>query len=318
MDKGHRYTDKQIELLEKRLERHYQGVSAEARKKLIKYLKENQERYTELWRQLDEGEITEAQFDYLIMSDNELESIQGELVNDYVEADAKAMSIVGAALGIVFAFNHNYQGDKMRAETGIRIPKVRKRMLPPPNPDKMKDRIWHRIKIRLVVNHGIKHGRTTTEVADELNKVTNMDLNAAYRAARTACTNAENQGKLTAMLVLREKYGVDVKKQWYATLSDNRTRTSHREIHGEIRELEEPFSNGLLYPADPDGDPSEVWNCRCTLIAVISGMDDIQHAPSGMSRSEWIKKEPVTKNYPLKYQTEKQKRHGRNNRNKSR
>jgi SPP1 gp7 family putative phage head morphogenesis protein len=317
MDKGHRYTDKQIELLEKRLERHYQGVSAEARKKLIKYLKDNQERYTELWRQLDEGEITEAQFDYLIMSDNELESIQGELVNTYVEGDAKAMSIVGAALGVVFAYNHNYQGDKMRAETGLTIPKVRKRMLPPPNPDKMKDRIWHRVKIRLVVNHGIKHGRTTAEVADELNKVTNMDLNAAYRAARTACTNAENQGKLNAMLVLRDKYGVDVKKQWYATL-DNRTRTQHREMHGEIRELEETFSNGLLYPADPDGNPSEVWNCRCTLIDVISGMDDIQHAPSGMSRSEWIKKEPVTKSYPLKYQTEKQKRHGRNNRSKSR
>lgn len=317
MDKGHRYTDKQIELLEKRLERHYQGVSAEARKKLIKYLKDNQERYAELWRQLDEGEITEAQFDYLIMSDNELESIQGELVNTYVEGDAKAMSIVGAALGIVFAYNHNYQRDKMRAETGIRIPKVRKRMLPPPNPDKMKDRIWHRVKIRLVVNHGIKRGRTTSEVADELNKVTNMDLNAAYRAARTACTNAENQGKLNAMLVLRDKYGVDVKKQWYATL-DNRTRTQHREMHGEIRELEETFSNGLLYPADPDGNPSEVWNCRCTLIDVISGMDDIQHAPSGMSRSEWIKKEPVTKSYPLKYQTEKQKRHGRNNRSKSR
>ena len=319
MDKGHRYTDKQIELLEKRLKRHYRRVNAELQKKLTAYLNENAEQYEELWRKLDEGEITPSQFEYLIMSDNGLETIEGELVNTYVEADAKAMSIVGAALGIVFAYNHNYQRDKMRAETGIRIPKVRKRMLPPPNPDKMKDRIWHRIKIRLVVNHGIKHGRTTTEVADELNKVTNMDLNAAYRAARTACTNAENQGKLNAMLVLRDKYGVDVKKQWYATL-DNRTRTQHREMHGEIRELEEPFSNELQYPGDPNGDPSEVWNCSCTLIDVISGMDDIQHAPSGMSRSEWIKREPVTKNYPLKYQTEKQKakRHGRNNRSKSR
>ena len=309
MDKGHVYTDKQIALLEKKLAKHYKGVSDHAKKKLIRYLKANAERYEELWRQLDEGEITEAQFEYLIETDNELETLQGELVNDYVEGDAKAMAIVGAALGTIYAFNHNYQGDAMAAKMGIKIPKVRKRMLPPPNPDKMKDRIWHRIKIRLVVNRGVKKGRTTTEVADELNRVTNMDLNASYRAARTACTNAENQGKLNAMFVLRDKYGVDVKKQWYATL-DNRTRTQHRELHGEIRELEETFSNGLLYPADPNGNPSEVWNCRCTLVDVISGMDDIKTAPNGMSRSEWIKKEPIVKHYPKKY--------GTHNRNKGR
>ena len=80
---------------------------------------------------------------------------------------------------------------------------------------------------------------------------------------------------------------------------DNRTRTWHRELHGEVRELEELFSNGLLYPGDPNGDPGEVWNCRCTLIDVISGMDKIKDSPSGMSRSEWIKKEPVSKPYPI-------------------
>ena len=300
MDKGHIYTDKQIALLEKKLAKHYKGVSDHAKRKLIRFLKANAERYEELWRQLDEGEITEAQFEYLIETDNELETLQGELVNDYVEGDAKAMKLVGAALGAIYAFNHNYQGDVMAAKAGIKIPKVRKRMLPPPNPDKMKDRIWHRIKIRLVINRGVKKGRTTTEVADELNKVTNMDLNAAYRAARTACTNAENQGKLNAMFVLRDKYGVDVKKQWYATL-DNRTRTQHRIMHGEVRELEEPFSNGLMYPADPDGAPSEVWNCRCTLIDVMSGMDDIKTSPNGMTKSEWVKKEPTVKHYPKKY-----------------
>ena len=300
MDRGHEYTDKQIELLEQKLARHYKSVSDKAKRKLLRYLKEHQERYEELWRQLDEGEITEAQFEYLIESDNELETLQGELVNDYVEGDAKAMAIVGAALGAIYAFNHNDQGERMATKTGIKIPKIRKRMLPPPNPDKMKDRIWHRIKIRIVVNRGVKKGRTTTEVADELNRVTNMDLNAAYRAARTACTNAENQGKLNAMFVLRDKYGVDVKKQWYATL-DNRTRTQHREMHGEIQELEMPFTNGLLYPADPDGAPSEVWNCRCTLIDVMNGMDDIKESPNGMTKSEWVKAEPKVKHYPKKY-----------------
>lgn len=312
MDKGHKYTDKQIELLEKRLKRFYKEVSAEARKKLTEYFERNEERYMELWRRFDEGEITAGQFEYLILSDDELETLQGELVNEYVDGDEKAMSMIGAVLATIYAYNHNAQASKMQSETGIRLPRAvkdnigvqigklmrRRRMLPPPNPDKMKDRIWHRAKIRLVVNDGLRHGRSIYDIAENLERVTNMDIGAAIRAARTACTNAENQAKLDAMYVLRDEYGVDVKKQWYATL-DNRTRTHHRVLHGEIRELEEPFSNGLQYPADPQGDPSEVWNCRCTLIDVMRGMDDIKHSPNGMSRKEWINKKPKTKPYPI-------------------
>lgn len=32
---------------------------------------------------------------------------------------------------------------------------------------------------------------------------------------------------------------------------------------------DKPFSNGLMYPSDPSGAPSEVYNCRCTMRAVI-------------------------------------------------
>ena len=111
---------------------------------------------------------------------------------------------------------------------------------------------------------------------------------------------------MDAMIAFRDKYGIDVKKMWYATL-DGRTRTHHREIHGEIRELEEKFSNGLLFPADPAGDPSEVDNCRCTMLEVIDGVDpDIADAPSGKSRQEWLDEKPKSKPYPIpkKYRKE--------------
>lgn len=57
--------------------------------------------------------------------------------------------------------------------------------------------------------------------------------------------------------------GADIVKQWDAVL-DGRTRDSHRRVDGEIRELDEKFSNGLMFPGDPSGSAAEVVNCRCT------------------------------------------------------
>lgn len=55
-----------------------------------------------------------------------------------------------------------------------------------------------------------------------------------------------------------------MRKTWVAT-RDNRTRDSHAEINGQTVGMNERFSNGLLYPGDPAGGPSETANCRCTL-----------------------------------------------------
>ena len=171
------------------------------------------------------------------------------------------------------------------------LDKIRRRKKLLPKTDKKKDSLWHRIKLRFVLNHGIRNGRSIDEIASRLETVTKMDTSAAYRVARTACTNAENQGKIEAMYVLRDQFGVDCKKMWTAII-DDLTRPSHREIHGEIRDLDDEFSNGLQYPADPDGDPSEVWNCRCYLTEIIG------NAIGAEIDEEWRNAKPKRKNYP--------------------
>jgi HK97 family phage portal protein len=54
----------------------------------------------------------------------------------------------------------------------------------------------------------------------------------------------------------------DLKKEWVAIM-DDRTRITHRNAHGEIRNMNEKYSNGLMYPGDPLGRPEETINCRC-------------------------------------------------------
>jgi len=85
--------------------------------------------------------------------------------------------------------------------------------------------------------------------------------------------------------------GIEMQKQWMAT-HDGRTRHSHRDIDGETIPIEEEFGNGLMFPADPDGPPEEVYNCRCTLVAKVIAVDgvDISDIPDQTSEEweEWL------------------------------
>lgn len=86
----------------------------------------------------------------------------------------------------------------------------------------------------------------------------------ALRIARTEGHRIQVQGTMDACFKAKEK-GADVVKQWDATL-DGRTRESHQQVDGQIRELDEKFSNGLMFPGDPSGGAAEVVNCRCALL----------------------------------------------------
>ena len=335
MDKGHKFTDKEIERLENALKRHYGKTNKAVTKMLSEHLKQYEDRIAEYQERVASGAMTEQQYEdavfMLITTGNDWTKTENAIVTEYVNADASAMGVVGASMMTIYLYNHLYKSGRMNSRASatypfdFNLPKVIRdkdnpfaiitdmlngksfrRMLPPPNPNKMKDRLWHRVKLNSIIRQGIRKGKSVTDIAINIERLTSMDIVSAFRAARTGCTNAENSGKLDAMIAFRDKYGIDVKKMWYATL-DGRTRTSHREIHGEIRELEEPFSNKLLFPADPNGDPSEIYNCRCTMLELIDGVDlEIADAPSGKSRQEWLKEKPKSKPYPIpkKYRKE--------------
>ena len=85
----------------------------------------------------------------------------------------------------------------------------------------------------------------------------------------TMLTGAENAGRQDSYEDLTEQ-GVVMKKVWIAT-PDDHTRESHFDLDGEEVDVDEEFSNGCMYPGDPNGDPPEVYNCRCSMRTHIVG-----------------------------------------------
>ena len=141
--------------------------------------------------------------------------------------------------------------------------------LPAKKIDIPKDERWNTKQMNSKLLQGILNGDSIPKIAKSLTDVIGNNQVSAVRNARTMTTQAENGGRLDSYKNL-EAQGVVQKKVWMAT-PDDRTRKSHIDIDGEEVDINEEFSNGLMYPADPAGAAEEVWNCRCSMRTHIIG-----------------------------------------------
>ena len=112
------------------------------------------------------------------------------------------------------------------------------------------------------ISRGIASSLPYRDIARNIGNVSGAPLSRAKTIARTEGHRIQQMSTVDAQQAAKAK-GADVVKQWDAAL-DGRTRDSHRRVDGEIRELDEKFSNGLMFPGDPNGSAAEVVNCRCT------------------------------------------------------
>lgn len=67
------------------------------------------------------------------------------------------------------------------------------------------------------------------------------------------------------------KMGIGMQKQWISRM-DNVVRLDHVLVTGEIVEYDEKFSNGLMFPGDPNGAASEIINCRCVMKGMVKSI----------------------------------------------
>jgi uncharacterized protein with gpF-like domain len=91
---------------------------------------------------------------------------------------------------------------------------------------------------------------------DETENIIGMADARARTIARTEMHGAYADGRWEAA-----KDTDPIGKEWIDS-RDSDVREEHQ-IDGETQMFGDPFSNGLAYPGDPDGDAGNVINCRC-------------------------------------------------------
>ena len=126
---------------------------------------------------------------------------------------------------------------------------------------KIDDTVERQLRESLV--EGIKAGEGISELSKRVEQVMDASRSRAATIARTETGNAFSFGRVEGM----RQAGIS--KQEWLTAHDEHVRESHAAQDGEVRALDEAFTNGLRYPGDSSGLPEEVINCRCTVVPVV-------------------------------------------------
>ena len=295
-DLGHKLTDKELAKLERRIAKLYREAGEELQATIDAYFEQFKKRDEEMKALIgtvqNGKEWTEA--DYKQWRLNQIgrgeryQAMRDKVAHRVTDANAVAVSYTNDATPGIYSLNRNYAaytienaagnvGFDLWDEQTVKRLAVEQPDLMPYYPPKRAlkrgiDLAYGKKQITASVTSSILQGKSIKHMADDLQKrITTMSRDSAIRTARTAVTGAQNAGRMDSYAAA-EKMGIKVKKEWLATL-DSRTRHSHAMLDGEKVDQDKKFSNGCRFPGDPQGPPREIYNCRCTLIAAVDGVD---------------------------------------------
>lgn len=292
IDTAAKKTDKRLEEIEKRLHKIYEQAQDDLTKSWKNYMeaqnayvKDLQEAYgrakefgtpeevREIGKQLGVAKAERT------LQNQYYKDMVKETTRKLANVNQTALSYVNGQMFWVYSTNYN-QAAKDSDKVGFRFDlvdeaTVRRRVmdgdiqLPRKKINVPKDQRWNTKQLNSSVLQGIVNGESMQKIADRILPVVNNNASAAIRNARTMVTGAQNQGRQDSYGMM-DKMGIVLKKVWMAT-PDERTRESHLKLDGEEVEYDKEFSNGLMFPGDPNGAPEEVYNCRCTMVTDIIG-----------------------------------------------
>ena len=291
-DKGYDLTEKELKTLEKRIYDSYKEAYDGLTDIIKEYFAKFADRDEAEKARLDAGDITEEQYKQWRLAQigrgKRFEALRDKVAERMTNANAAAVAYVNDATPGIYSLNRNFAAYTIEQVTGdvgfdlwdeqtVKRLIVEQPELMPYYPPKRAlkrgiDLAWGKKQITASVTSSILQGKSIKHMADDLqSRIVTMNRDSAIRTARTAVTGAQNAGRMDSYFAA-EKMGIKCRKEWMATL-DGRTRHSHAMLDGEVVDNDKKFSNGCRFPGDPQGRPEEIYNCRCTLVSVIAGID---------------------------------------------
>lgn len=313
--------DSYMEQIEDKLSALYADAAKEMQEKLTDFMDGYEKQRASMEAKVEAGKMTEEEYSqwcnrHIVQSDKYKSTIDS-LSTMAVNTDVAAMAMVNGAMPMVVAQSYNFTeslGFEAANKAGLtqgtfQIYNERSvQKLIKDNPNLLKevdmdtDKKWNTEKMNREITQGIIQGEPMEKIADRLQRVTDMDRNAAVRNARTMMTGAENMGRAEAADDLKAQ-GIPMDEVWSATY-DNRTRESHLELDGTVRDENGYFGVGIInkplrYPADPEGDPEEIYNCRCRLSLQLKGIDH--------SKDQELYENFMKENFPQTWETMQEK-----------
>lgn len=333
MDRGHELTDERIKEIEERLHEEYMQAAQDVSDELRKYMKAFELKDQKWQEWVKNGKHTQQEYlawrKQQLMGDARWNALKERLAIRMLDSNKAAQEIIASYMPDIMALNHNWALYDLEMGAGIdtalsiynresvgRILIDDPDLMPGPGKKVMaeinagKAKRWERQRIQSIMINEIMTGKSIPKMAAKMaSELANGDLKASVRNCRTMATNAQNGGRYGAYRRV-SRNGYELTIEWAATL-DMRTRHEHRMMHGQRRELDEPFEVNvgdrvvkILYPAQTKYGQSDipqqmVWNCRCSLLAWIKGFEHDTLKKSqrmeGMSFEEWQKAKPVSK-----------------------
>ena len=288
-DTAHLATDKKLEEMEKRLSDIYSRAEKEIQKTADEYFSQFAKQDEAKRKLLEQGKITEEEYTKWrkgkVMYGKRFAEMKEQCAKQLLNVNQTALAYVNGELPEVYAINYNaieravdgvggYSFTLVDADTVRNLAVTDTSLLPYKELDPAKDIPWNMKKINAETLQGILQGESMDKIAKRILSVQEMNKTQAIRSARTIVTGAENKGRQDSYARATAD-GIILQKEWIAT-NDSRTRHSHAALDGAIVDQDKKFDNGLMYPGDQSGRPEEVWNCRCTVAAVVKGFKKAQ------------------------------------------
>ena len=280
-DKAHRLTDEKLEEMEKHLSAIYSVSQKKIQAKMREFAKGIDGKASELLKAIKEAktetEEKSAKNAYLqyfkkeVVKSKAFKNLSAEIALDLFNTNTEASTYINSQTPEIYALNYNWINEQLSkdlidfvdqqitSEEADKYGELTKQSI-----SKTKDTKWNEANIKKSVVVGASLGLETKDIMERATRMlVRKNFHSSIMHSNDMGTDSETRARLDAMQ-RTEDMGNEIKKVWLATL-DNRTRDSHAKLDLKKIPLNLPFDNGLDRPRDPNGEPAEICNCRCTL-----------------------------------------------------